>query len=348
MKLSSIKFDLPAELIASHPPDNREDTRMMVVHRRTGKVEHRVFKDIVEYLGAGDVVVLNNARVFASKLYGNKEKTNSFIEVCLVRELDKSQHLWDITVEPARKIRVGNKIIFGKGELIGEVIDNTTSRGRTLKFFFDGSTDELYKLINHLGNAPIPKALGRDSIPEDKERYQTVYAKTVGAVVAPTAGLPFTNYILKSLELRDIVFAELFLNLNTSIYNVVDIEDITKYKVSSEYFAITKDVADRVNIGLKNKRNICAVGVSVLKAIESVAYDKTSIKPYEGWTNEFIHPKYNFNVTSSLITKFHLSGTVPFINVCAFLGTELTLEVYRVAIENKYKFFVYGDSMLII
>lgn len=348
MKLSSINFDLPSKLIASFPSRDREDTRMMVVHRHNGKVEHKIFKDILDYFDNGDVIVVNNTKVFSAKLYGNKEKTNSIIEVCLVRELDKEQHLWDITVEPARKIRVGNKIFFGNGELIGEIIDNTTSRGRTLKFFFDGSTDELYNLINHLGSAPIPKILDRESLPEDKEFYQTVYADKIGAVVAPSAGLPFTNYIIKSLQLKDVVFADLILNMNTSIFNTVDIEDLTKYRVSSEYFNISQDTANKVNLGIKKKKKICITGISTLKAVETIAYDKTGIKAYEGWTNEFICPKYDFKISNSLITKFHLPNTVPFINVAAFLGPELTLEVYKLAIKEKYNFFIYGDSMLII
>jgi S-adenosylmethionine:tRNA ribosyltransferase-isomerase len=362
-KLSSIKFSLPSDLIASRPTVNREDTRMMVIDRATGKIEHKLFKDILEYFTESDTIILNTAKVLPLRLSGDKEGAGSGMTAYLIRELDSSQHLWDATVSPARKMRNGNKVIFRKKnikkedkltkakslELVGEIVDNTTSRGRTIKFFFDGPPNELYKLLNDLGEAPIPDALDREVIDEDREWYQTVYAKHTGAAVAPSAGFPFTNYLLKALEIKDVVLTDVVLNINPSIFNVIDIEELSKYRSSSEYYKIEKEAANKINFALKGKKKVCAVGISVLKTLESVFLEKDCIKSCEGWSNLFIYPgDHTFKVANTLLTKFHLPGTVPFINVCAFLGPELALEAYKAAIANKYNFFVYGDSMLIL
>ncbi len=331
-----------------HPAENREDARLMVIHKETGKIEHKSFKDILDYLGEDDTLVINNTKVFPAKLYGSQEKTGAQIEVFLLRELDEKEHLWDTLVEPARKIRVGNKLYFGNGELVAEVLDNTTSRGRTLKFLFEGSREELYQIIDHLGIVPLPSQFKRKVEPEDRIRYQTVYAQEIGAVVAPAAGLHFTPHLLKRLEIQGIHIAPLTLHIGLSTLRVIDVEDLTKYKIGSEFFRIPEESAQLVNRSLDKKQRVCAVGISTMKAMESSVSVAGRLKASEGWTNKLIFPPYDTRVLTALITNFHLPESLPLINAAAFCGHELMMEAYQVAVKEKYRFFMYGDAMLIL
>ena len=348
MKLSEFRFDLPANLMATHPAKNRDEARMMVIHRSTGKIEHKIFKDILEYFGDGDVVVLNDTKVFPARLYGNKEKTGAKIEVFLLRELNKENHLWDVLVDPARKIRVGNKLYFGDSDLVAEVIDNTTSRGRTIKFLFDGTDDDFYKTINDLGETPLPKYLKRDAEPDDRERYQTVYAKHVGAVAAPTAGLHFTREVLKRLELSGVDIVPLTLHVGLGTFRPVDVEDLTKHKMDSEHFIVSDETAQTVNKALDNKKRVCAVGTTTMRGLESSVSANARLKPTEGWTDKFIFPPHDFKIPNALITNFHMPESTLLMMTCAFGGYDLIMEAYKVAVKEKYNFFSYGDVMLIL
>jgi S-adenosylmethionine:tRNA ribosyltransferase-isomerase len=348
MNLSAFKFDLPARLIASHPAENRDESRLMVVHKDTGQIEHKHFKDVLDYLAEGDTLVVNDTKVFSALLYGNKEKTGAQIEVLLLRELSEEHRLWDTLVDPARKIRVGNKLYFGNGELVAEVLDNTTSRGRTLKFLFDGTTAELHSIIEQLGSTPLPKAIKRKVTPEDRSRYQTVYAQQIGAVVAPTAGLHFTHHLLKRLELQGTHIASITLHIGLGALRPVDVEDLTKYKVDSEFLAIDEATAQVVNQSLATKKRVCAVGISTAKAIEASVSVAGGLKANNEWTNKFIFPPYPFKVCTSLITNFHLPASAPLMTAAAFGGYDLLMEAYQVAIKEKYRFFVYGDAMLML
>ena len=348
MKLSEFRFDLPANLMATHPPKNRDEARMMVVHRDTGKIEHRVFKDILEYFDDGDVMVVNDTKVFPARLYGNKEKTGAKIEVFLLRELNKDIHLWDVLVDPARKIRVGNKLYFGESDLVAEVIDNTTSRGRTIKFLFDGSDEEFYKTINDLGETPLPKYIKREAEPEDRERYQTVYAKNVGAVAAPTAGLHFTKEVLKRLEIKGVDVAPLTLHVGLGTFRPVDVEDLTKHKTDSENFMVPAETAEMVNKALDNKKRVCAIGTTTMRALESSVSANNRLKANEGWTDRFIFPPYEFKIANSLITNFHMPESTLLMMAAAFGGYDLIMKAYEEAVKEKYRFFSYGDVMLIL
>ena len=348
MKLSAFRFDLPAELIATHPTEHRDEARLMVVHKATGKIEHKVFKDLLDYFGEDDTLVINDTKVFPALLYGNKEKTNAQIEVLLLRELNEEYRLWDTLVEPARKIRVGNKLYFGNGELVAEVLDNTTSRGRTLKFLFDGSQEELHTLIDQLGEMPLPKEVKRKATPEDRKRYQTVYAQHTGAVVPSIAGLHFTPHLLKRLELKGAHIAPITLHIGLGSLRPVDVEDLTKYKADSELFAIREATTKTVNHSLDHHKQVCAVGASTAKALEASVSVAGRLKPAHRWTNRFIFPSYVFKVCTSLITNFHLPATTPLMNAAAFGGYDLMMEAYQTAIREKYRFFVYGDAMLIL
>ena len=348
MKLSEFRFDLPANLMATHPAKNRDEARMMVIHRSTGKIEHKIFKDILEYFGDGDVMVLNDTKVFPARLYGNKEKTGAKIEVFLLRELNKENHLWDVLVDPARKIRVGNKLYFGDSDLVAEVIDNTTSRGRTIKFLFDGTDDDFYKTINDLGETPLPKYLKRDAEPDDRERYQTVYAKHVGAVAAPTAGLHFTREVLKRLELSGVDIAPLTLHVGLGTFRPVDVEDLTKHKMDSEHFIVSDETAQTVNKALDNKKRVCAVGTTTMRGLESSVSANARLKPTEGWTDKFIFPPHDFKIPNALITNFHMPESTLLMMTCAFGGYDLIMEAYKVAVREKYNFFSYGDVMLVL
>ncbi|GHA63408.1 tRNA preQ1(34) S-adenosylmethionine ribosyltransferase-isomerase QueA [Pontibacter akesuensis] len=348
MKLSEFKFELPEELLATHPTENRDESRMMVVHRDSGKIEHRIFKDILEYFDDGDVMVVNDTKVFPARLYGNKEKTGAKIEVFLLRELNKDIHLWDVLVDPARKIRVGNKLYFGESDLVAEVIDNTTSRGRTIKFLFDGPDEEFYKTINDLGETPLPKYIKREAEPEDRERYQTVYAKNVGAVAAPTAGLHFTKEVLKRLEIKGIDMAPLTLHVGLGTFRPVDVEDLTKHKMDSENFMVPGETAELVNRALDKKKRVCAIGTTTMRALESSVSANNRLKANEGWTDRFLFPPYDFKIANSLLTNLHMPESTLLMMAAAFGGYELVMKAYEEAVKEKYRFFSYGDVMLIL
>lgn len=349
MKLSQYKYNLPEELIAKFPADNRDESRLMVVDRKTGKIEHKVFKEIMDYFDDQDVMVFNNTKVFPARLYGKKEKTGAEIEVFLLRELNQEQRLWDVLVDPARKIRIGNKLYFGDDDLlVAEVIDNTTSRGRTLRFLFEGEYDDFKETLYGLGETPLPKFIKREVQPEDKERYQTIFAKHEGAVAAPTAGLHFSRELLKRLEIKGINFAEITLHVGLGNFRTVDVEDLTKHKMDSERIIIDDDAVKVVNSAKEGKSNICAVGTTVLRTLESSVSTDGYLKPYDGWTNKFIFPPYEFSVPNSMITNFHLPLSTLLMMVSAFAGYDLLFEAYKIAIKEKYRFGTYGDAMLIL
>ncbi|MBW7891749.1 MAG: tRNA preQ1(34) S-adenosylmethionine ribosyltransferase-isomerase QueA [Chitinophagaceae bacterium] len=349
MKLSQFRFDLPLNLIAQHPTKKREDSRLMVVHRDSGKIEDKHFRDVLDYFDDKDVFVVNNTKVFPARMYGRKEKTGAKIEVFLLRELNHQNKLWDVIVDPARKIRVGNKLYFGDAEdLVAEVIDNTTSRGRTIRFLFDGSDAEFKEVLNALGETPLPKYIKRKPDEEDRERYQTVYAKHEGAVAAPTAGLHFSVELIKRLEIKGIRFAEITLHTGLGTFRPIEVEDLSKHKMDAEYYRIEEKACAIVNKARTDGRRICSVGTTTMRALETSFTSEKMLKPSEGWTNTFIHPPYNFSIADSLITNFHLPKTSLLIMTCAFAGYDLAMEAYKKAIKDKYRFFSYGDAMLVI
>ena len=349
MKLSQFDFKLPPELLAEYPSDCRDEARLMVVHKDTGKIEHKIFKDVLDYFDEGDVMVLNNTKVFPARLYGNKEKTGAKIEVFLLRELDPATRLWDVMVDPARKIRIGNKLFFDEDEtLVAEVIDNTTSRGRTLRFLYDGTYEEFRKKLKELGQTPLPKYIKRPPTKEDKERYQTIYAKHEGAVAAPTAGLHFSKHLIKRLEIKGVHLPEITLHVGVGTFNPVEVEDLSKHKMDSEQFFINEDVADTVNKAIDNKKRICAVGTTVIRALESSVTADNYLRAFRGWTNKFIFPPYDFKIANALITNFHTPKSTLLMLVAAFGGYDLIMSAYQEAIKEKYRFFSYGDAMLII
>jgi S-adenosylmethionine:tRNA ribosyltransferase-isomerase len=349
MKLSQFKYTLPSELIALYPTKNRDESKLMVVHRDTGAIEHKVFKDIVDYFKAQDVLVFNNTKVFPARLYGNKEKTGAEIEVFLLRELNREQRLWDVLVDPARKIRIGNKLYFGEDDLlVAEVIDNTTSRGRTLRFLFDGTYEEFKETLYSLGETPLPKFINRPVEPEDNERYQTIFAKHEGAVAAPTAGLHFSRELLKRLEIVGVEFAEITLHVGLGNFRNVDVEDLTKHKVDSERIIITDEASAMINKAKDRRSRICAVGTTVVRTLESSVSTSGLVKPFNGWTNKFIFPPYEFKVPDMLISNFHLPYSTLLMMVSAFAGYNLSFEAYKMAVKEKYRFGTYGDAMLIL
>ncbi|PCI96218.1 MAG: tRNA preQ1(34) S-adenosylmethionine ribosyltransferase-isomerase QueA [Flavobacteriales bacterium] len=348
MKLSKFKFTLPEELLAERPSEEREDARMMVLHRDTGEIEHRKFKDILEYFDDGDLMVMNDTKVFPARMYGNKEKTGARIEVFLLRELNRESLLWDVLVDPARKIRIGNKLYFGDDDLVAEVIDNTTSRGRTLRFLFDGPYEEFKAIIEKLGETPIPKYIKREVEPEDAERYQTVYAKNEGAVAAPTAGLHFSRNLLKRFEIKGIDFAYLTLHVGLGTFRSVEVEDLTKHKMDSEEIHIPENCVEQVNSAKKSKRRICAVGTTSMRVLESSVSTDGFLKPFDGWTNRFIFPPFEFNLANCMVTNFHTPESTLLMMTAAFGGYDLVMKAYKEAIKEKYRFYTYGDAMLII
>jgi len=351
-KLSSFNFNLPKELVAQYPADERDLSRLMVVHRDTGKIEHKIFKDILNYFDDGDVLIFNNTKVFPARLYGQKEKTGAKIEVFLLRELNHEARLWDVLVDPARKIRVGNKLYFedenGNDALVAEVVDNTTSRGRTIRFLFEGPEEEFQHELSRLGNTPLPKYIEREPEAIDRERYQTIYAKEVGAVAAPTAGLHFSRELLKRLELKGINFAELTLHIGLGTFRTIDVEDLSKHKMEAEYFRISNEAAETVNESKVAGKKVCAVGTTVMRSIETAVSAEHLLKPVEGWTNKFIYPPYDFHIANCMVTNFHLPKSSLLIMVCAFGGFDLVMEAYKEAVKEKYRFFSYGDAMLIL
>ncbi len=348
MKLSAFKLELPNNLISLRPAENRDESRLMVVHKATGEIEHKVFKDVVDYFDEGDVMVGNDTMVFPARLYGRKEKTGAKIEVFLLRLLNAEMHLWDVLVDPARKIRVGNKLYFGNGDLVAEVIDNTTSRGRTIRFLFDGNNEDFDKVVETLGETPLPKYIKRKVDDEDKERFQTIYAKNKGAVSAPTAGMHFTKQLMKRLQIKGVDMAFITLHIGLGTFRPVDVEDLTKHKMDSENFNVPAETVDIVNKALNNKKRVCAIGTTSMRALESAVSAGNLLKPKEGWTDKFIFPQYDFKICNAMITNFHAPESTLLMMAAAFSGYDLMMEAYKVAKKEKYKFLTYGDAMLII
>ncbi|REH54513.1 S-adenosylmethionine--tRNA ribosyltransferase-isomerase [Tenacibaculum gallaicum] len=349
MKLSNFSFELPPELLAEYPSEHRDEARLMVLHRDTQKIEHKLFKDLINYFDEGDVMMLNNTKVFPARMFGNKEKTGARIEVFLLRELNAENRLWDVLVDPARKIRIGNKLFFGEDEsLVAEVIDNTTSRGRTLRFLFDGPYEEFRKKLIELGETPLPKYIKREVEPEDEDRYQTIFAKHEGAVAAPTAGLHFSKHLMKRLEIKGVDFAETTLHVGLGTFNPVEVEDLSKHKMDSEQIVIPQVSADMVNNAITKKKRVCAVGTTVMRTIESSVSSSNELNAYEGWTNKFIFPPYDFSIANCMVTNFHTPKSTLLMMVSAFAGHDFMMEAYQEAIKEKYKFYSYGDAMLIL
>ena len=349
MKLSHVQFNLPEEVLAEVPAENRDESRLMVVHRKTGEIEHKMFKDIIDYFDDGDVMVLNNTKVFPARLYGNKEKTGARIEVFLLRELNAEQRLWDVLVDPARKIRIGNKLYFGDDDsLVAEVIDNTTSRGRTLRFLYDGSYEEFREKLIELGETPIPKFINREVTPEDAERYQTIYAKEEGAVAAPTAGLHFSKHLMKRLEIKGIDFAEVTLHVGLGTFNPVEVEDLSKHKMDSEEMVVDQKACDIINGARAKKKKVCVIGTTSMRAMESTVSSMRTLNPYSGWTNKFIYPPYDFSLADAMVSNFHTPKSTLLMMVSAFCGHDLMKKAYDIAIKEKYNFYSYGDAMLIL
>ncbi len=349
MKLTQFKFDLPKKFIAEYPTEDRDGARMMVLNKKDGSIEHKMFKDVLDYFEEDDVMVMNDTKVFPARLFGNKEKTNAGIEVFLLRELNREGLLWDVLVDPARKIRIGNKLYFGEDdELVAEVIDNTTSRGRTLRFLFDGPYEEFKEMITSLGQTPLPKYIKRDVEPEDAERYQTLFAKTEGAVAAPTAGLHFSRETLKRLELIGVEFAEVTLHIGLGTFRPVEVEDLTKHKMDSEQLFITEKACDIINNARANKKKITVVGTTSMRALETSVGTDGLLKPYSGWTNKFIFPPYDFKIADQMLTNFHMPESTLLMMVAAFGGYDHVWKAYKVAKKEGYRFYSYGDAMLII
>ena len=349
MKLSDFNYDLPKNLLAEFPSENRDESRLMVINREDGTIKHHQFKDLINFFEEEDVLIINNTKVFPARLYGNKEKTGARIEVFLLRELNKEQRLWDVLVDPARKIRIGNKLYFGDDDsLVAEVIDNTTSRGRTLRFLFDGTYEQFRTKLTGLGETPLPKYIKREPIPEDKERYQTIYAKNEGAVAAPTAGLHFSKHLLKKMEIKGINIAEITLHVGLGTFNPVEVEDLSKHKMDSEELIINQEATDIINESIRKKKRICAVGTTVMRGLESSVSSMNTLNTYNGWTHKFIFPPHDFAIANSMVTNFHTPKSTLLMMVSAFAGNELTKEAYNEAIKKKYKFYSYGDAMLIL
>ena len=349
MKLSDFNFELPEDRLAEFPAENRDESRLMVLNREKRTIEHHQFKDVINFFDEGDVMVLNNTKVFPARLFGNKEKTGARIEVFLLRELNEEQRLWDVLVDPARKIRIGNKLYFGNDDsLVAEVIDNTTSRGRTLRFLFDGSYEEFRKKLKELGETPLPKYIKREPTADDKTRYQTIYAKNEGAVAAPTAGLHFSRHLLKRLEIKGVDLAELTLHVGLGTFNPVEVEDLSKHKMDSEELIIEQNAVDIVNAAKANKRKICAVGTTVMRGLESSVSSVNTLNTYRGWTHKFIFPPHEFAIANCMITNFHTPKSTLLMMVSAFADPDFIKEAYDVAVKEKYNFYSYGDAMLIL
>ena len=349
MRLSQYKFHLPPDLIAKFPAPVRDESRLMVVNRQHNHIEHRVFKEIINYFNEADVMVFNNTRVFPARLYGNKEKTGAQIEVFLLRELNHEQRLWDVLVDPARKIRIGNKLYFGDNDnLVAEVIDNTTSRGRTLRFLFDGDYDQFKTTLFSMGQTPLPKFIKREVVTDDKDRYQTIFAKHEGAVAAPAAGLHFSRELLKRFEIKGVERTEITLHMGLGNFRSIDVEDLTKHKTDSEQFFISDETANMVNAAKARKSEVVAVGATVLRAMESSVSTSGMLKPADGWTNKFIFPPYEVNVPTSLVTNFHLPMSIMMMMVSSFTGHELLMDIHELAVKEKYHFGPYGDAMLVL
>jgi len=349
MKLSDFQFELPESLLAQRPAIDRDESRLMVLNRKEEKIEHYTFKEVIDFFEEGDLMALNNTKVFPARLFGNKEKTGARIEVFLLRELNQEQRLWDVLVDPARKIRIGNKLYFGNDDsLVAEVIDNTTSRGRTLRFLFDGSYTEFRSKLTELGQTPLPKYITRPVDDDDQERYQTIYAKHEGAVAAPTAGLHFSKHLLKRLEIKGIDLAELTLHVGLGTFSPVEVEDLSKHKMDSEELIIDSIAVAKINEAKAKKRKICAVGTTVMRGLESSVSSAGLLNQYKGWTHKFIFPPYEFSIANSMITNFHTPKSTLLMMVSAFADPDFIKHAYKVAIKEKYNFYSYGDAMLIL
>lgn len=348
MKLSEFNIEIPEELTALHPADPRDSCRLMVCDRKKQTIEHRVFTDILEYFDEGDVITLNDTKVFPARLLGHKEKTGAAIEVFLLRELNRKAKLWDVLVDPARKIRVGNKLFFGDTELVAEVVDNTTSRGRTIRFLFDGEDEELHQLIDTLGKTPIPPYIHREVTEQDRSDYQTIYAKNTGAVAAPTAGLHFTRELLKRFELKGVEQVHLTLHTGLGTFQPVEVEDLSKHRMDSEYYEIDEEVCKWVNDAKSDKKRVLAVGTTSMRALESAVSASRTLKPQSGWTDKFIYPPYEFNIANCMLTNFHRPKSTLLMMVAGFMGYEFMLKAYEEAVKEKYRMFSYGDAMLIL
>ncbi|WP_185861041.1 tRNA preQ1(34) S-adenosylmethionine ribosyltransferase-isomerase QueA [Blattabacterium cuenoti] len=347
MRTSDFNFASSLNLLAKFPTQERDESKLMIIHRENQKIEHKFFKNLHEYFEEGDTLILNNTKVFPARLFGNKEKTEAKIEVFLLRELDPKDRTWDVLVDPARKVRVGNKLNFGSG-LTGEIIDNTTSRGRILQLNFNGNHKELIKKIKELGKTPLPKYINRQPEKNDEKRYQTVYAKEEGSVAAPTAGLHFSKHLLKKLEIKGIHLVEITLHLGLGSFLPVEVEDISKHKMDSEKCIINDNTCKIINLAKQKKKRICAIGTSSMRAIESSVSSKKNLNPFYGWTNKFIFPPYNFNIANSMITNFHMPKSTLLMMTVAFAGFDLIMKAYQIAMEKKYRFYSYGDAMLIL
>lgn len=349
MKLSQFKFKLPADLIAQYPSENRDECRLMVVNSRTGEITHRIFKEVINYFEEGDVMIFNDTKVFPARLYGNKEKTGACIEVFLLRELNVENKFWDVLVEPARKIRIGNKLYFGADEsMVAEVIDNTTSRGRTLRFLYDGPHDEFKAALYAMGETPLPDYITRPAEPEDAKRYQCIFASKEGAVMAPAAGMHFSRELLKRLEIKGVERGFLTLHSGRGNFKDIDVEDLTKHRMDSEEMIVDSDLVDMVNAAKDRNSSICAVGTSVLRAVASSVCMNGHLMTYSGWTNKFIFPPYDFTVCNALISNFHMPLSTMLMMVAAFGGYKLIMEAYDVAVKERYNFGAYGDAMLVL
>ena len=349
MKLSQYGYDFNNEMLAKYPEINRDESRLMVVNRATGSIEHRIFKDIIEYFDEKDLFVFNDTKVFPARLKGNKEKTGAEIEIFLLRELNRELRLWEVLVDPARKIRIGNKLYFGGDEMMGaEVIDNTTSRGRTLRFLFDGSYEEFKEALYRLGETPLPRWVRETVEEEDAERYQTIFASKEGAVAAPTAGMHFSKHLLKRMEIKGIDSAFITLHAGLGNFRMVDVEDLSKHKMDSEQFIVSEEAAAMVNNAKREGRKVVAIGTTVMRTMETSVSTGGMIKPSEGWTNKFIFYPYDFSVANAMVSNFHLPYSTQLMMVAAFGGYELTMEAYKVAKEEGYRFGTYGDAMLIL
>ena len=349
MKLSQFQFNLPADRIASEPPRWRDECKLMVLNKKTGEIEHRLFKDIIEYFGKGDTFVLNDTKVFPARLYGNKEKTGADIEVFLLRELNREQRLWDVIVDPARKIRIGNKLYFGEDEsLVAEVIDNTTSRGRTLRFLYDGSYEDFKETLFGLGQTPVPDWVKKEVTPEDAENFQTIFAQHEGAVSAPAAGLHFSRELFNRMILKDINKAFITLHLGIGHFREVDVEDLSKHKMDSERLIITPEAAQMINQTKRSGNKVIAVGITTIRGLETYVTTNDEVNPYDGWTNKFIFPPYRFAIPDAIVSNFHRPGSTMLMSVAAFGGYENVMKAYKVALEMDYKFGPYGDALLII
>ena len=356
MKLSQFNFDLPQDKIATELMPEidgriqwRDECKLMVLHKDTGEIEHRIFKDIIEYFGKGDRFVFNDTKVFPAKLLGKKEKTGADIMVFLLRELNREQRLWDVIVDPARKIRIGNKLYFGEDEsMVAEVIDNTTSRGRTLRFLYDGPYDEFKSALFALGKTPVPEWVKETPTERDAEEFQTIFAKNEGAVSAPAAGLHFSRELMNRMILKDIDKTFITVHMGIGHFRTVDVEDLSKHRMDGERMIISEKAADEINSTKRSGGRICAIGATVMRALETYVTTDHEVRPNDMWTNKFIFPPYEYAVPDAIVSNFHRPQSTMLMAIAAFGGFEKVMNAYNEALEKDYKFGPYGDALLII